>query len=143
MHHYSQDFVNILKLRMCLVRILDIWLCLSPTSLRSEPVGFSQSSCKILPGCPPATEALRMCLAGQTSSVSSQKCAVIMRNRSQGNSIREAGADMQDSEFQDHTKTLISTSFRVSTDKTPKQPDHSRRRAIPADITDWGTALRG
>lgn len=50
---------------------------------------------------------------------------------------------MQDSEFQDHTKTLISTSFRVSTDKTPKQPDHSRRRAIAADITDWGTALRG
>lgn len=31
-----------------------------------------------------------------------------MRNHSQGNSIRETGADMQDSEFQDHMKTLIS-----------------------------------
>lgn len=41
-------------------------------------------------------------------NVSSQKCAVIMRNHSQGNSIRETGADMQDSEFQDHMKTLIS-----------------------------------
>lgn len=41
-------------------------------------------------------------------NVSSQKCAVIRRNHSQGNSIRETGADTQDSEFQDHMKTLIS-----------------------------------
>lgn len=32
-----------------------------------------------------------------------------MRNHSQGNSIGEAGADMQDREIQDHMKTLIST----------------------------------
>lgn len=41
--------------------------------------------------------------------MSSQKPAVIMRNHSQGNSIGEAGADMQDREIQDHMKTLIST----------------------------------
>lgn len=52
---------------------------------------------------------------------------------------------MQDSEVQDHMKTLINTRNELQGQhrQIPKQLDQSRRRVTSADIMDWGAALRG